>query len=186
MARARHASRLPSSEVMQPLVGIEEARLRVALHAFVTWSTASSSRERLMRESEFPLHDDLPAFLLVNQLIYRGAVRPSDVADAIQTGTSNISKIVRRLEDADLVTRMADPKDDRATVIVLTEHGRSVAARISTSIDRTSMPAADGWTAEEFDSLERLMLKLVLSLDSLPNAPLSTVSGVDLRRLSGA
>ncbi|NQX12576.1 MarR family transcriptional regulator [Microbacteriaceae bacterium VKM Ac-2855] len=169
---------------MRPLVGPTSAKLRIAMHAFVTWSTASSSREELMRQSDFPLRDDLPAFLLVNQLIYRGAVRPSDVADAIQTGTSNISKIVRRLEDADLVTRMADPNDQRATVIVLTEYGRTVAERISAAIDRTSTPAAEGWTVEEFETLERLVLKLVLSLDSLPNSPLSTVSGVNLWQLA--
>ncbi|TAP45852.1 winged helix DNA-binding protein [Arthrobacter sp. S39] len=165
---------------MSPILGPDNAGLRVAMHALVTWSTATSSRERLMHESGFPLPGDLPAFLLVNQLIYRGAVRPSDVADAIQTGTSNISKIVRRLEEARIVRRMPDPRDDRAVVIVLTAEGRAVAQRISDAIDRVSAPATVGWTSEEFKLLESLMLKLVRSLDALPGAPLSTASGVSL------
>lgn len=71
-----------------------------AMQAFVTWANSTTLRELLMIQSEFPLAGDLPAFLLVNQLAYRGAARPTDMADAIGTGRSNVSKIVRRLEGA--------------------------------------------------------------------------------------
>lgn len=174
----RDATETSSADV-EPLVTEQAAGLRVALHALVTWSTSKSSRERLMVESDFPLRGDLPAFLLVNHLLFRGAVRPSEIADAIQTGPSNVSKIVRRLEGAGIVRRVPDPRDDRAVVVALTTPGRSVARRISEAIDRANAPATDGWTSEEFAALEELMLKLVRSLDALPGAPLSAASGVD-------
>ncbi|SEC37509.1 hypothetical protein SAMN05216489_00570 [Streptomyces sp. 3213] len=37
-----------------------------------------------MSAGEFPVRDDVPAFLLVDQLAFRRTARPSDPADTIQ------------------------------------------------------------------------------------------------------
>ncbi len=100
------------------------------MQALITAMNSTTLRETVMAGSNFPLEDDMPAFLLVNQLIYRTTARPSEVADAIGTGRSNVSKIVRRLEHAGLVGRMPDPDDGRQSVIGLTAEGRQVAQRI--------------------------------------------------------
>lgn len=179
MVRGPQHDSVLSEDAFVPLLGADGPDLRVALHAIVTWSTSTSTRERLMQDSRFPLPGDLSAFLLVNQLIYRGAIRPTDVADAIDTGRSNVSKIVRRLEDAGLVARAHHPADDRGVVIVLTESGRRVGERISEAIDRANEPAADDWTAEELRMLETLVVKLARSLNALPGSPLTRAAGVD-------
>lgn len=171
--------RVLSPQDYEPLVGAAGPDLTTAFQAIVTWATSTAFRETLMEESRFPLVGDLPAFLLVNQLIYRGAARPTDLADAIQTGRSNISKIVRRLEQAGLVMRGRDPRDDRGVVVVLTAEGREVAGRIVGLGLTDPRNAVAEWSAKDLASLERLLVRLATEIDALPGHPLSSSSGVD-------
>ncbi|MEU7838032.1 MarR family winged helix-turn-helix transcriptional regulator [Nonomuraea sp. NPDC052129] len=168
------------AEDLSPLVGAEGPDLSSALFALTTWGTSTRFREQLMSACDFPLPGDLAAFLLVNQLIYRGVARPTDLADAIDTGRSNISKVVARLEASELVFRAADPADDRAVVVALTDHGRSVARRILAATEALHMPAVEHWSPEEIAILGQLLVKLARSLDALPNHPLSSAAGVSL------
>ncbi|WP_394941450.1 MarR family winged helix-turn-helix transcriptional regulator [Psychromicrobium sp. YIM B11713] len=176
-AHLKHAERLTPNDV-RPLVGADGPDLSSALQAIITWVTSTAFRERLMLESRFPLENDLPGFLLVNQLIYRGAARPTDLADAIGTGRSNVSKIVRRLEEADLVLRGPDPRDDRAVVVVLTGQGKKVAQQILDAAGGEPWLVHPGWTKEEAKELERLLIKLAVSFDALPDHPLRNIAGV--------
>lgn len=160
-----------------PLMGADGTRLGSAMQAIVTWGTSTAFRERLMAASDFPFPDDLPAFLLVNQLVYRGAARPTDLADAIQTGRSNVSKIVRRLEAAGLVVRGLDPGDERGVVVVLSDEGRAVGRRIVATVTADFGAALREWPSRDLDSLERLLVKLATSLDALPGHPLRSTAG---------
>ncbi|QHC72675.1 MarR family transcriptional regulator [Rathayibacter sp. VKM Ac-2805] len=160
-----------------PLMGKDGAGLGTAMQAIVTWGTSTAFRERLMTSSGFPLPDDLPAFLLVNQLVYRGAARPTDLADAIQTGRSNVSKIVRRLEEAGLVVRGVDPGDERGVVVVLSDDGRAVGQRIVDTMTVEFGSALSEWQQGDLDLLQRLLVKLATSLDALPGHPLESAAG---------
>lgn len=170
------------SQDFKPLVGADGPDLATAFQAIVTWATSTAFRETLMKESGFPLEGDLPAFLLVNQLIYRGAARPTDLADAIQTGRSNVSKIVRRLEEAGLVTRGRDPRDDRGVVVALTPGGREAAGRIIVLGLADPRNVIARWSEREVATLERLLISLATEIDALPGHPLSTTSGVNFSR----
>src|SRR3712207_18017 len=92
---------IPAAE-LQPLVGAGAPNLLSALQALVSWGTSRTFREQVMADCGFPLPGDLPAFLTVNQLIYRGVATPTDLADAIDTSRSNLSKITTRLQAASL------------------------------------------------------------------------------------
>lgn len=166
----------------EPLVGAGGPDLVTAFQAIVTWGTSTAFRESVMEESGFPLAGDLSAFLLVNQLIYRGAARPTDLADAIQTGRSNVSKIVARLEQAGLVMRGRDPRDDRGVVVVLTGEGRKVGERIVELGLADPRRAVAQWSAEDLATLEGLLVRLATEIDALPGHPLRAVSGVDFLR----
>lgn len=168
-----------ASHDFEPLVGASGPDLVTAFQAIVTWGTSTAFRERVMEESRFPLAGDLPAFLLVNQLIYRGAARPTDLADAIQTGRSNVSKIVARLEQAGLVMRGRDPRDDRGVVVVLSREGREVAGRIVELGLADPRGAVAQWSAKDLATLERLLVRLATEIDALPGHPLKVVSGID-------
>jgi DNA-binding MarR family transcriptional regulator len=170
----------PDSEHVagRPLVGADGPVLANAMHALVTYATSTAFRESVMQRSAFPFPGDLSAFLVVNQLIYRGAARPTDLADAIDTGRSNMSKIVARLEDAGLVVRAPDPNDSRAVVVILTPAGRVIGGRI---LDAAALaPALADWDDDEVRTLTRLVVRLAHDLDALPDHPLRAVTGLAL------
>ncbi len=139
---------------------------------------STAVRESILEQSDFPLPGDMPAFLLVNQLIYRTSARPTDMADAIGTGRSNVSKIVRRLEDAGLVGRMPDPDDGRQSRIALTAVGRDAARRILSVSSRAYEVIFDDWSDEDFDQLQALVVRMVANIDARLDHTIERAAGV--------
>lgn len=165
-----------AAEDIAPLAGVRVTGFQSAFQAIVTWGTSRSYREQLMRDSGFPFPKDLPAFLVINQLVYRGLATPTSLADAIDTTRSNMSRVIARLEDAALVFRAHDPRDARGTVIGLTTSGRDLGARVLDSMQ--DFGSLDGWSAAEIEMLEQLTVKLATTLDAFPNHPLTVTAGV--------
>jgi DNA-binding MarR family transcriptional regulator len=63
-----------------------------------------------------------------------------EVAQFLACDNSNLTGIIDRLEERDLVRRTADPKDRRVKLLVLTEEGQRVRAEI---LERISEPPAE-------------------------------------------
>ncbi|MGX9346578.1 MarR family winged helix-turn-helix transcriptional regulator [Microbacterium sp. KNMS] len=180
MARRPHAS-VDLREVQAsstPLLRGRGADFSIALQALVTSMNSTAVRESIMEESDFPLPEDMPAFLLLNQLIYRTTARPTDMADAIGTGRSNVSKIVRRLEVAGLVGRMPDPDDGRQSVVGLTPAGREVAERIVAVTAKAYDVIFGDWSDDDFAQLEALVVRLVANIDDRLDHAIERTSGV--------
>ncbi|MFE6820971.1 MarR family winged helix-turn-helix transcriptional regulator [Streptomyces sp. NPDC057690] len=119
----------------------------------------------------------MPAFLLVNQLIYRGTARPSDLANSLSTDRSNVTKIVRRLEAAGLTMRVAAKNDKRSVVVMLTEQGRSVAQRALDSARELFGGLNQRWQPEELQQLEHLLFRFARDLDDLTEAGITQEAG---------
>lgn len=156
--------------------------MSTALQALITSMNSTGVRENILSQSRFPLAGDMQAFLLVNQLIYRGTARPTDMADAIGTGRSNISKIVRRLEQAGLVGRMPDPDDGRHSVIGLTPAGREVGQRIVDVSSSGYEVIFEDWSQADFAQLEALVVRLVADIDEKLDHAIERGSGVRIPR----
>lgn len=160
------------SPVLTPASTADVSVLQSApLTAVIEWSNSTRLRVRLMGQIDFPLPGDITAFLIVNQLTYRGAMRPSLLAELLESGASNISKCVRRLEDVDLVRRVSDPVDDRAVLVALTDAGRALGTKILEVQADNFRTALSGWTETELAVLQTVMTKLAGSLTSLIDEP---------------
>ena len=144
----------------------------------MVWSNSSTLRASLMAVMDFPLPDDLLAFLLLNQLVYRGGGRASEMAEAIETSTSNVTKVVRRLERAGLITRGPDPVDNRAVIIALTDEGRRAGEKILAELRRVRGTALAPWSEQDRQDFERLTIRYVRDLDAASSSALAAVSGV--------
>lgn len=55
-----------------------------------------------------------------------GSVRMGDLAEALMSLPSRVTRQIRRLETAGLVTRTASPEDGRGVLATITEEGREV------------------------------------------------------------
>jgi DNA-binding MarR family transcriptional regulator len=176
--RNRALAARPPFDVDTTAPVVVRAGFEASVQAFVVWANSATLRAQLMEATEFPLPGDLLAFLLVNQLVHRGAGRPTDMAEAIQTTTSNVTKVVRRLEAAGLVTRGPDPDDARGVVIALTPDGRDVGERIVASLGGVIEAAFAGWSVADRDRFEQLAVRFVRDLDSASDRAVSAISGV--------
>ena len=162
---------------MRAVVGDVALNARAAMQAVVTWASSATRREDLLDRSEFPLAGDMLAFLVMNQLAYRGVARPTELADAAHTGRSNLSKVVRRLEAAGLVGRMANPADGRETMIGMTSEGREVARRIVAASDMDLAGALADWSADDRVRFEALLVRLVRDLDRQVDGDVHRIAG---------
>ncbi len=162
---------------MRAVVGDGGLNARAAMQAVVTWASSATRREDLLDRSEFPLSGDMLAFLVMNQLAYRGVARPTELADAAHTGRSNLSKVVRRLEAAGLVGRMANPADGRETMIGMTSEGREVARRIVAASDMDLAGALADWSEDDRVRFEALLVRLVRDLDRQVDGDVHRIAG---------
>ena len=133
----------PADLQMNALIGTDgKAAVIFAVVEFVRQADSETSRRALMNAVGFPL-DDVRAFLVVSHLAIYGPLRPSELADRIETGAANVTKIVSRLEDAGLAARSADPDDGRSVIVALTEQG----ARIGRDLIAKHRSAIEEWSA---------------------------------------
>ncbi len=153
----------PAAEVdCSPLVSRDPQDLLVNLEAMVRWADSARRRRELMAAIEFPI-DDVAAFLTLNQLVYRGATRPTDIADALGIGRPNVSRIASRLVAEGLIVRVADPQDERGILLALSAEGRVYAERIhAIAIGRIHAVLAS-WTPADVKTLTALFARFAAS-----------------------
>ena len=82
-----------------------------------------------------------------------GKARISDLAALDNCSQPTMTTQVRRLEDAGLVTRTADPGDARAVLIAITDEGRRTLARVRADRAAVIDPALD-----QLDAADREVL----------------------------
>ncbi|MBF6128870.1 MarR family winged helix-turn-helix transcriptional regulator [Nocardia brasiliensis] len=73
---------------------------------------------------------DPAAFGALIRLCFDGPMRSGELAAALHSDASTVSRQVAQLVGRQLVERQADPADGRATVLVVTDRGRAVAEQI--------------------------------------------------------
>jgi DNA-binding MarR family transcriptional regulator len=91
----------------------------------------------------------VPGSRLLVVLASEGDLRPSDLATALLTGASNVSKLLAHLERLGFVERRPDDGDARVVRVHLTDSGRGVAAEIIAAGDRTIEYMTRDWTEDE-------------------------------------
>ncbi|SEH01103.1 DNA-binding transcriptional regulator, MarR family [Nonomuraea solani] len=155
MTRARRGEDADLSPVIKP----DPLDPRVSLSTIIHWADSHAVRVDLMTAVEFPV-DDVPMFLVVNQLSYRGAMRPSDLALALGTGRANLTKIAHRLHDAGLIVRVPEPSDERGVLLALTPQGREIGERIMERVQRDLESALADWSEEDVTTLKGLLARL--------------------------
>ena len=151
----------------------------------------AGSRTRPRRASDFPYRSELlanlsalillwdsPAFqgdvlaasgesidqqshATLRHLLAWGPMRPTALAEVLDTGASHVSKIVRRLEADGWVERATDPSDRRATLISLTESGTAAAHGVYALGDRMIAEVLDRWSDDDVRSFTELTARFV-------------------------
>lgn len=124
------------------------------------------------------------AYALLFRLLCDGPMRSGALAEAVHSDASTVSRQVAQLVGRGLVRRMADPADGRATVLVVTEHGRTIAEQIRRRRHENLTLVMSAWTSEQrsafagllaqfVDDFERAKPGMVAALRADPHAKIS-------------
>lgn len=110
------------------------------------------------------------------------AVIPSEIADRFPTSRSNVSRVIKRLEDKGLVEKRQSPTDKRSTTLHLTEEGVDACSRGMLVVRQVQAQTFTGAMTEEQREELIEVLQSVLDLASSPNEPQGSHS-IQRRRL---
>jgi DNA-binding MarR family transcriptional regulator len=142
------------------------------------------SVDRLIRRTSVPrVHQRLNAaagveldrssYWLASWLADSNGRRLSDLAEALHTDLSTISRQVQAAERAGFVERGPDPSDGRASLVYLTQPGQNALERVRAVQRAEILAAIEDWSAEDRRTFARLMDRfstgfLAWALDDAP------------------
>jgi DNA-binding MarR family transcriptional regulator len=138
--------------------GVDPAFLALERELAVFLRRARASSGEMARE----LHPDLEpgAYGLLVRLADAGEQRATALAAYFGVGKATMSRQLRALEALRLVTRRPDPADGRASLIVLTDEGRTRFTAVRDARRHRYMRTLESWARSEIAELARLLSRL--------------------------
>jgi DNA-binding MarR family transcriptional regulator len=94
-------------------------------------------------------------------------VRATDLAEHVALDLSTISRHLRALEDAGLLTRSPDPDDRRASLLSVTDEGHHYLDHAVRARTALLARATTDWASDDVAALSRLMNRLAHDLETL-------------------
>ena len=91
----------------------------------------------------------VPGSRVLTRLYAQGPLRPSDLAGQLNTGASNVSKLLGHLEGLGFLERRPDAADARVVRVQLTQSGRDAARDIIAGADAAIDHMVRDWTEDE-------------------------------------
>lgn len=103
---------------------------------------------------------DPSCFPLAKRLMHADAMRVSDLAIDVELDTSTVSRQIKQLELKGIVERTTDPDDGRASLVRLTDEGRStMQAGFRRRFERIQA-VLEPWSERDRQQLQRLLTRL--------------------------
>lgn len=129
---------------------------------------ASRVQQRRLEERLRPLGLSRLDWVILVAVGYESLCQPSDIAAHVQVDRTAVSRALRRMEDAGLISRSnGDAADGRHRSVALTDHGRSTLERATPLARENADLIANRLTQGEQELLARLLSKLITD-DDLP------------------
>ncbi len=113
----------------------------------------------------------VPQFRVLFAAASRGGVRAGVIAERSRMAPPNVTSVLDRLEERGLLRRTPDPDDGRATIVELTQDGRTLVREIALAGRDELARDLAGMTDEDRASLLRGMAALIRSMESRRGVP---------------
>ena len=148
-------TRAPAGPAVRPTADAAEEVTRLAEEVARLTRTSHLMRQQIA--SKAPEGVEWSAYVLLIHLVKGGPMRSSDLATAACVDPSTISRQVSQLVKHGLVERQADPVDGRASLLVATEAGNAVYARVRRVRERAFTRMVEGWSTTDVQRLATLL-----------------------------
>nr|WP_243848649.1 MarR family winged helix-turn-helix transcriptional regulator [Lysinibacter cavernae] len=139
---------------MENPLDYSSAPLAALLEVFTLWGSGGFI-ERLAQSAGTAL--DATSIILLTSLSRNGATRPSDLAETLGVGASNVSKMTKRLAELGLVERATDAADARASRIRLTADGLATMRVLVVAGDDMMANILASWPDDQRANLAELL-----------------------------
>ena len=106
-----------------------------------------------------------PQFMVLEALLHKGCLTVGEIKDSILSSNGTIPVIINNLAKQEMVRRIKDPKDQRKSVVELTEKGRELIERVYPENEKMFTERFNVWTTEEKQELIRLIGKYYAGLE---------------------
>jgi len=103
--------------------------------------------------------------ILLSAVAEKGPMRASALASCVQSDLSTVSRQVAVLVGEGVLERRADPVDGRASLLVVTEEGRSVVAAHEHARAEFFTDVFDGWDVEDLRTFGSLLARFTAAYD---------------------
>lgn len=97
-----------------------------------------------------------------------GSASPGELSEMVGTSRANMTRLLEELIEDGHVERAIDPRDGRRHIITITDQGRAKALDTAPQLREPIESAFSDLSREEFAQLDRLLRKLIVSLDKSP------------------
>ncbi|WP_186759240.1 MarR family winged helix-turn-helix transcriptional regulator [Arthrobacter alpinus] len=144
----------PPPDPSEMNAAIEDVEFQLGL----LWRRARSINHALARK----VHPDLEpaAYGLLSVLMNQGGLRLTELAKYIGVGKPSVSRQISFLERLGLVSKLSDPSDGRAQLIVLTPAGISKMWALHAGRQEAFHSLLSHWDTAELTALATLLAKL--------------------------
>jgi DNA-binding MarR family transcriptional regulator len=122
----------------------------------------SIHRVKLALTKEVP---DRAAYGLLYPLV-ESDKRATELADIVHSDPSTVSRHIAQLVSSELVHRVPDQQDGRATLLSLTEKGRGLCEALREHRSRALAQAVSEWSSSDIEALANLLTRLNDDMDS--------------------
>jgi len=99
-----------------------------------------------------------------------GSASPGELSEMVGTSRANMTRLLEDLIEDGYVGRSIDPRDARRHVITITPQGRAKALQAAPQLQEPIENAFSDLTEKEFALLDRVLRKLIVSLDKSPRS----------------
>lgn len=99
-----------------------------------------------------------------------GSASPGELSEMVGTSRANMTRLLEELIEDGYVVRSIDPRDARRHIITITPDGRAKALETAPQLREPIENAFSDLRPDEFAMLERILRKLIVSLDKSPRS----------------
>jgi MarR family transcriptional repressor of mepA len=102
--------------------------------------------------------------MLLKFLVHHDGMTHSEIAERLEISPAAVTKVIKRLEEQNMLKRQSDPKDDRISRVFIQPEGKRVADNIRNVFIQLDECMFQGFSEEELEQLHGFLVRMQSNL----------------------